>query len=263
MLQGFCWHLTVRVPVSVHAVGIRGAGCRVVDAGRRYDAHWLACDTHTHSTSDIVALKTKLYGFCMYYWESVGIWWKGEGTMDRKTENKTLPKLPSLLHQIADQITDQITPAGTVTKRKNQIENMWVKQVCFFSKRSLPVTTVGSPCRPHAFSHTFWPSHLRSLRTISSSACSPYSFQLIKLSLILLAVSLLSRGLRTQPTCILSPFEDRGDLVALCGVALGSDGSCTHSHRALIGLDPAQKGCGRAGAVCHLCIGVVRLYMEI
>lgn len=63
-------------------------------------------------------------------------------------------------------------------------------------------------------------------------------------------------------TCILSPFEDRGDFVSLGGVTLGSDGSCAHTHRALIGLDPTEKGCGCASTVCHLCIGVVRLHRE-
>lgn len=64
------------------------------------------------------------------------------------------------------------------------------------------------------------------------------------------------------PTGVLSPFEDRGDFVALCGVALGPDSSRAHSHRALVGLDPAEEGRGRASAVCHLCIGVVRLHAE-
>lgn len=65
-----------------------------------------------------------------------------------------------------------------------------------------------------------------------------------------------------MPTGVLSPFEDRGDFVALCGVALGPDSSRAHSHRALVGLDPAEEGRGRASAVGHLCIGVVRLHAE-
>lgn len=60
-------------------------------------------------------------------------------------------------------------------------------------------------------------------------------------------------------TCVLSPSEDGGDLVALCRVTLGSDRSCAHAHRALVGLDPAQVSCGRAGAVWHLCVSVVCL----
>lgn len=64
------------------------------------------------------------------------------------------------------------------------------------------------------------------------------------------------------PTGVLSPFEDRGDFVALCGVALGPDSSRAHPHRALVGLDPAEEGRGRASAVCHLRIGVVRLHGE-
>lgn len=62
------------------------------------------------------------------------------------------------------------------------------------------------------------------------------------------------------PTCIFSPFEDGGDFVAFGGVTLGSDGRCAHSHRALVGLDPAEEGRGRASAVSHLCIGVVCLH---
>lgn len=62
------------------------------------------------------------------------------------------------------------------------------------------------------------------------------------------------------PTCVFSPFEDGGDLVALGAVTLGPDGRCAHPHRALVGLDPAQEGRGRASAVGHLCVGVVCLH---
>lgn len=62
------------------------------------------------------------------------------------------------------------------------------------------------------------------------------------------------------PTCILSPLEDGGDFVALGAVTLGAHGGGAHSHRALVGLDPAQEGGGRAGAVGHLSVGVVCLH---
>lgn len=39
VLQGLRRHLAVRVPVSVHAVGVGGAGRGVVDPGGCHDAH--------------------------------------------------------------------------------------------------------------------------------------------------------------------------------------------------------------------------------
>lgn len=71
------------------------------------------------------------------------------------------------------------------------------------------------------------------------------------------------RGVRCviqcHSTCILRPSEDGGNLVALCGVTLGTDSSCAHSNRALVGLDPAEVRCGSAGAVWHLSVSVVCL----
>lgn len=62
-------------------------------------------------------------------------------------------------------------------------------------------------------------------------------------------------------TCILGPAQDGGDLVALCGVALGTLSGGTHPHGALVGLYPAQVGSGGACAVRDLGIGVVRLWV--
>lgn len=73
----------------------------------------------------------------------------------------------------------------------------------------------------------------------------------------------MRRGKRQRcapPTCVLSPFEDGGDFVALGAVTLGPDGGGAHPHRALIGLDPAEEGRGRASAVGHLRIRVVCLH---
>lgn len=60
-------------------------------------------------------------------------------------------------------------------------------------------------------------------------------------------------------TCVLRPSEDGGDLIALCGFTLGPDSSCTHSHRALVGLDPAEVSRGGTSTVWHLRVSVVCL----
>lgn len=63
-----------------------------------------------------------------------------------------------------------------------------------------------------------------------------------------------------HPTCILGPLEDGLDLVAPCGVTLGSHSSCAHAHRACIGFDSTEECCGCSCTVRHLCISVVRLW---
>ena len=65
-----------------------------------------------------------------------------------------------------------------------------------------------------------------------------------------------------QPTCFLCTVHHRDDLIAECGVALVKLCGRAHANGLVVGLDPAQVGCGCAGTVWDLPAHTVGLETE-